>query len=74
MNCRDPTATPSVVLPSVAAEVVAMLRTPPILHSGGVASRSFTWEMSSVFSGFRSAPTLALATSKACREGSTKIG
>ena len=35
MNCRDPAATPIVMLPSVTAEVFAMLRTSPTLHSGG---------------------------------------
>ena len=39
---RDPTATPSVTLPSVTAEVWATLRSSPILHSGGAAARSFT--------------------------------
>ena len=43
MNCRDPTATPSVMLPAVTAEVLAKLRTSPIFHSGGAASKSFTW-------------------------------
>ena len=42
MNCRDPTATPSVMLPAVTAEVLTRLRTSPIFHSGGAASRSFT--------------------------------
>ena len=42
-----------------------MLRTSPILHSGGAASRSFAQWMTSVFWGFRSAPTLVLATSGA---------
>ena len=39
MNCRDPTATPSVMPPSVTAEVLATLRTSAILHSGGAGSR-----------------------------------
>ena len=73
MNCRDPTATPSVMLPSVTAEVLAMLRASPMLHSGDAASRSFTKKLTSVSSGFRSAPTLPLATSKSCRKGSTKV-
>ena len=50
----DPTATPSVVLPSLTAEVLAKLRTSTTFHSGGAAPRSC----------FHSAPTLALATSK----------
>ena len=54
MNCRDPTATSRVMLPSVTAEVLAMFRTSPILHSSGAASKSFTLLMTSVFSGFRS--------------------
>ena len=33
---------PSVVLPSITADVLAKLRTSPILHSGGAASISFT--------------------------------
>ena len=74
MNCRDPTAAPRVVLPAVTADVLAKLRTSPILHSGGAASRSFTQQMTSVFSGFPSAPTLALATSKTCRKGHTRTG
>ena len=64
MNCQDPTATPSVMLPAVATKVVAKLRTSPTFHSGGAASGSFTWQMTSVFSGLRSAWTQALATSK----------
>ena len=74
MNCRDPTATPGVMLPSVTAEILAKLRTTQTLHSDGAASRSFTWQMTSVFRGFRSAPTLALATSKSYRKGSTRVG
>ena len=38
----DPTATPSVMLPAVTADVLAKLRTSPILYSGGAASTSFT--------------------------------
>ena len=38
-----PTATPSVTLPAVTADVLAKLLTSPMFHSGGAASRSFTW-------------------------------
>ena len=41
---------------------------------GGAASRSFTEWTTFVFSWFRSAPTLALATSKSWKKGNTKIG
>ena len=34
MHCRGPTATPSVMLPAIAAETLAMLCTSWILHSG----------------------------------------
>ena len=43
---------------SVTVEMLAMFCTPRILHSGGAASKSFTKWMTSVSSGFRSAPTL----------------
>ena len=36
MNCRDPTATPSAMLPLITAEVSAMLRTSPILRVGAL--------------------------------------
>ena len=55
-------------------KVLAKLRTSPILHSGGAASRSFTWWTTSVFRGFRSAPTPVLATSKSWRKYNTRIG
>ena len=48
--------------------------TSPILPSGGAASRSFTSQVTSVFCGFRSTQTLALATSNSCRNIGTKIG
>ena len=41
-NCRDPTATPSVMLPPVTAEILAKLLTSPMFHSSGAAPRSFT--------------------------------
>ena len=34
MNCCDPIATPSVMLPEVTAEILAMLRTSSVFHSG----------------------------------------
>ena len=40
---------PSVTLPAVTVETLAIFSTPPILHSGGAASRSFTKLMTSVF-------------------------
>ena len=42
MNCCDPIATPSMMLPEVTAEILAMLRTSSVFHSGGAAFRSFT--------------------------------
>ena len=72
-NCRNPNATPSVILPSVTAEILAKLLTSPMFHSSGAASSSCALLMTSVFSGFRSAPTLALATSKSCRKGNTRM-
>ena len=42
-NCRETTATPSAMLPSGTAEVLAKPRTSPIFHPSGAASRSFSW-------------------------------
>ena len=44
----------------VTVETLAMFCTSPILHSRGDASKSFTLWVTSVFSAFRSAPTLGI--------------
>ena len=57
MDCRDPTATPSVMPPAVTAEVLARLRTSPIFLSGGCCVQVVHIVNDlSVFIGFRSAP------------------
>ena len=45
MNCQGPTATPSVMLPAVTVEILAMFCTSPSLHSGGAAPRKCVFQL-----------------------------